>query len=267
MKMYLFIFTAILLSVTYANAHVFGKDSRTIGDNFPVSENYYNSVYQAELAKQNLVHVECTKNRKWDQNSTSGFLIDVVDYAKRKKINGNFETCNSRVLLSVAHYIEDRDNASDRSCTIYQSFETNLGKSSYGKATGDLSLGSFEFKKQGRYIYQDFVIIEIDPLSNDEHPNRDNIKICPKSMEGKSETNNNLILPHLSRYENDKWALQKNLKIKAKISSGKCSGLPTKFSGVVMHNCDMDKRASGSPLLSIGTVSYTHLTLPTICSV
>ena len=251
MKKILIALTLIVLVSTMANAHVFGEDSRTKGDNFPVSPQYFNSLYQSEIAKENLVHIECAKNRKWTQNTTSGFLIDVSDYAKNNHISGNFETCNNKVVLSVAHYLMFRDTPPKGQCSIYQGFKTKLGKTTSAKATSNVSFGNIGANRQltSNQMRQDFAFIEIDGFKNDENPVRSNLKICKRNGIYKADS---LILPHMSRYENDKWALQKGLKIKAKITSGTCSKMFEDKEGLIQHNCDMDQRASGAPLLSKG---------------
>ena len=242
-------FIASFSSIT--NAHIIGEDSRTKGDDFPVSPQYYNSFYQSELAKENLVHIECTKNKKWTQNTTSGFLIDVADYAKNNHISGDFETCKNKVVLSVAHYLIEKDTPPTGSCSIYQGFKTKLGKTTYAKATSNVSFGNSgtDSKLNSREMRQDFAFIEIGGFVGDENPSRDNLKICKRNRAYKADS---LILPHLSRYENDKWALQKGFKIKAKMTSGVCSRMFNDNAGLISHDCDMDQRASGSPLLSKG---------------
>jgi len=236
-------------------AYVIGDDSRQEGANYPVSSSYYNSLLQAQMAKKNLVHLQCKKGLGWDNNTTSGFFINVEAFAKDNNIEGNFSSCKNKVLLSVAHYINDRGGKYKAQCKIVKSFKTELGRSEHG-IVRHIQLGDYNahLKKL------DFALLKIDELKFSQEPEFKTLKICTgfkamRSVAGKSCTGNfedEVIMPHLARSKKDKSALERGLNYTAKISSGKCciSGKDPKYK-LLKHTCDMEARSSGSPLLRI----------------
>ena len=65
--------------------------------------------------------------------------------------------------------------------------------------------------------------------------------------------NNQYILPHLARYLKDANSLTWKKAYPAKITSGICSikKINQDWGGLYEHDCDLDKRSSGAPLLKI----------------
>jgi len=236
-------------------AYVIGEDSRRKGANYPVSSGYYNSPLQAKMAKKNLVHLQCKNALGWDSNTTSGFFIDVEAFAKDNNIAGDFSSCKSKVLLSVAHYINDRGGENKAQCKIVKSFKTELGRSEHGNVT-HIHLGDYNAPSKNL----DFALLKIDELKFSQEPEFKALKICTgfkamRSVAGNSCTVNfedEVIMPHLARSKKDKSAQERGLNYTAKISSGKCciSGKDPKHK-LLKHTCDMEARSSGSPLLRI----------------
>ena len=273
-------------------AAVVGKDSRGNGFLYGVgNEQYYNSKLQADYSEANLAQVECLgKKGRFHEKTSSAFFIDVADYAKKHRISGDFSGCRDKVLLSVAHYINDWQGTSRNLCYVHKSFNTNKsGVASSGKVI-NISVGSLakseEFYPRQSSIESsdghqnsidennglDFAILEIDRI---KEPNNDvkvsgNIRVCDKSevdtlnFSGfKSQVHglplickdpnvlDDIILPHIARNEIDIYAAQKGWTYKKKDSSGKCCIKERVADSTIVHTCDMEVRASGSPLLNI----------------
>jgi len=240
-----------------ASAHVIGEDSRTKPNSFPVSSKYYNSILQAEMAESNLSHIQCKrKGSPSSQNTTSGFFIDVEDFARKNGIIGDVSSCNNKVLVSVAHYILPRGGAENAQCTVRKSFKTTANSSEYGKVKSIHTGEGFNLKDG-----EDFAFLKIDYLRNGLNPNFNTLKICSDSKIEKSSSSicgpddqDNIILPHLSRTDYDELARSRGFKYRAKISSGQCcaGGRGARGDvGLLSHTCDMEKRSSGAPLLRL----------------
>ncbi len=241
-------------------AYVIGEDSRKKGAAYPVSSRYYNSVLQSSMAKNNLVHLQCKKGARWNKNTTSGFFIDVEAYAKDNNIAGDFSSCRNKLLLSVAHYIDDRGGENGAECKIRKSFETQLGPSEYGLVT-NIHTGKPSPKETlSSSKNSDFAIIKIDAIRFSQNPNFKTLKICPDYKAKSSFSGNKcrrdfedeIIMPQLALSRRDISARKKGLNYKAKISSGKCciSKKDPRYN-LLRHTCDMEARSSGSPLLRI----------------
>lgn len=233
-------------------AHVIGSDSRTTDFS---TAGYYNSILQAEMAKNNLSHIKCEDGDKWKKNTTSGFFVDVEDFARMNGVTGDFSVCRNKIVISVAHYINDRGGDSEASCKVRRAFDTNLGSSEYGNVTA-IATGS-----RSKWEYdKDFAFIKIDELRNSEIPNFKTLKICPDKKVAQSPSKevcgesfkDDIILPHLAFSKRDKAAKVKGFNYKAKQTSGKCciSGKNTKLN-LLSYTCDLEGRSSGAPVLSI----------------
>jgi len=241
----------------FATAHVIDEDSRTKPNSFPVSPQYYNSVLQAEMAETNLSHIQCRrKGSRSSQNTTSGFFIDVEDFAKNNGINGDVSSCRNKILVSVAHYILPRGAAEGALCTVRKSFDTTANDSEYGKVKSIHTGEDYHLKNS-----EDFAFLKIDYLRNGINPNFKTLKICSDSIAKSSLSGSvckpgykdNIILPHISRTHYDELARSKGYKFKAKITSGQCcvSGGSRGEPDLLSHTCDLEKRSSGAPLLKL----------------
>lgn len=245
-------------------AHVIGTDDRLDEFIHGSDSGHYNSEIQAEVAQDSLAHLQCKQNGTWNTNTTGSFFVDVEDYARNNNILGNFSSCRRKVLVTVAHYINRWGGAASAKCKVRRSFDSSeVALSQNGEElTSDLGIvvkasvgGTTE-----SLLSKDFAFLKIDKMRNSKKSDFKTLKICSDYVAMGSASgdkcdeyyHDDIILPHLARSMSDKHALRKGKNYRAKLSSGKCciSGKDSELD-LLSHTCDMDRKSSGSPLLSI----------------